>query len=85
MILTESEYYLLSELITMSDRTLAQQAELLLFPDSPEPRAEVLDAMITGLEQSESGGEFSDWLQKYVRESGVSFDVSERGTVSLAR
>lgn len=83
MILTETEYHLLSELIGMPDRVLAQKAELLLFRASHMPDPLVLEAYDTALQMSDGPEEFRQFLRTYLDGCGLEFDVSENGTVGI--
>lgn len=66
MTTTDSEYYLLAELITMPDRVLAQKIELLIWAKSPIPNEAILCKFLELLEASDDASEFYSTAEKYV-------------------
>jgi hypothetical protein len=69
MTTSEFEYYLLSELIGMPNRVLAQQIELLIWNKSPIPNEPILEKFLEILRESEGSEEFYEMSEKYI--SGI--------------
>jgi hypothetical protein len=77
MRINEREYYLLSELVQMDDRALANMIELIIFPTSPTPHDKHLNAFCTFLEESESPSNFRLRAKAYIKKIGARFTISE--------
>lgn len=69
----EFEYHLLSHLIGMPDKVLAQKLELLIWPNSPIPDAKVLKALCELVELSTGQEHLTELLEHYVKDSGKEF------------
>ena len=75
MITSELEYYLLCELITMDDRVLAQQIELLIWAKSPIPQEPILQKFLDMLTESKSSKDFYNKSLAYVNSFPCSWIV----------
>jgi hypothetical protein len=77
MTTSDFEYYLVSELIGMSDRVLAQQIELLIWNRSPTPNEPILEKFLEMLRESEGPEEFYEMCRKYISGiTGIKWHVS---------
>lgn len=76
MITSEIEYYLLCELITMPDRVLAQQIELLIWARSPIPQESILEKFLSMLMDAEDAQEFHAKCREYVDSFEIGWHVS---------
>jgi len=63
---SEFGYHLISELVTMPDRELAERIELHIWKDSSTPNHELIGKLVTALEVSEDGSEFWEAARKLV-------------------
>lgn len=72
---TEFGYHLLSELISMPDRILAQQIELLIWKGCAQPSEPMLQKFVDMLKESESGVEFYEMAKEYISTLNVVWDV----------
>jgi len=76
MTTSEFEYYLLSELISMPDRVLAQKIELLIWAKSPIPNEPILEKFVDLLKQSEDGSDFWKAAETYVNSFNIDWRVN---------
>lgn len=67
MTTSEFEYYLLSELISMPDRVLAQQIELLIWNRCPIPNEPILEKFVELLRDSDCSTSFYVAARQYVK------------------
>jgi hypothetical protein len=79
MITSEFEYFLLSELISMPDRELAQKIELHIWYRCSTPQPNILAKYLKCLKQSDSSEDFYEKAQKYLDVSGLEFVLDEAG------
>lgn len=74
MIVSESEYLLISELISMVDRELAQKIELHIWAAGPVPFSDTLAKYVQALEDSPDGPEqFDEKAREILKQSGMEF------------
>lgn len=78
---SEFEYYLICEMITMPDRVLAQQMELLIWAKSPVPQEPILERFLQMLQDSEDGQDFWNQCRAYVDSFPVEWWISIDGKV----
>jgi hypothetical protein len=77
MTTSEFEYYLLSELVGMPNRVLAQQIELLIWNKSPIPNEPILEKFLEMLRESEGPEEFYEMSTEYINGiSGIKWHCS---------
>lgn len=79
MVTSEFEYYLLSELITMPNRELAQKIELHIWYRCSNPQPRILAKYVAMLEESKGPEDFVDKAEKYLQESGLEFVIDISG------
>ena len=84
MITSDSEYFLLCELITMPDRILAQQIELLIWATSRTPQEPILEKFLDLLGESDSPENFWERCRDYVNSFPTSWKMNfEHGSISV--
>jgi hypothetical protein len=75
------EYYVLSEMISMPDRILAQKLELLIWRDPMHPNQRVMDELVKMLNDSGTAVAFHGLLPKFVedkaKEFGIEFEIGD--------
>lgn len=77
MEVSEMEYHVISELITMEDRELAQQIELAIWPDGPKPKQVVLSMFVKAMEETDDNAQqFAKKAKDIIR------DLIRRGSQS---
>jgi len=64
---TEFGYYLISELISMDDRKLAEELELAIWKDGFQPVPEVLAHIIERFKESGGDFEFQEEMREYLK------------------
>lgn len=74
---SEAEYYLISELISMPDRRLAQMIELHIWCNSPHPQGHILQRYLDTLNQSKNPEHF--YRECYKILEGLEFVQIETG------
>lgn len=77
MELSEMEYLVISEMVRMEDRELAQQIELAIWPDGPKPKQAVLNKFIDAMKATEDNA-----LQFTKRAKDIIRDLIRRGSHS---
>lgn len=84
MITSDAEYFLLCELITMPDRILAQQIELLIWATNRIPQEPILEKFLDLLNASGSPEDFWASCREYVSTFNVSWRANmDFGSVSI--
>jgi hypothetical protein len=78
---SEFGYYLISELITMPDRILAQKLELAIWNRCPIPNEPILCKIIELLKESEDNTDFYKSVQDYIDKLPIKWVISPSGSV----
>lgn len=73
MRISEFEYHVISELITMADRDLAQQIELDIWRYGPSPDKKRLQLYVEAMKDSEDPPGFHEKCRELVKDSGIEF------------
>ena len=79
MITSDEEYFLLSELITMPDRILAQQIELLIWAKSRIVQESILEKFLSLLNASDGPEHFWELCRAYVDSFNITWRMNFNG------